>query len=319
MLALKRVPEAVEAYASAWRLDKRDAEGRARLWATVQRLTREQLARCVLGLLGALQVAGTLEPPQVEEASEQEQAEALFRLLRISHQGQPRPGPYYRRCLYCGWAMWSWGGGWVGVGERGCTCCSGKTATGASYSPSVFSQHKQTFCCIPAICCLRYLHWLQQGMQQGEAYLERAALHNGAKCYLQARADAQAAVAVLLKEQQMQQAQHAQQQRRADAEQPADQSAEQPSAGTAAITAAERGRQLVLAYQRLGEAFLAERDHPDRDCRQAAKAFLRATELLADRGKAGEAAAAAVQEGLQEASEQLTMDELDQVRARVAW
>lgn len=101
LLALRRVPDAVAAFAAAWRLDRGDGETRARLWATVQRLTREELARCVLRLLGEAQAGGALEPPREEEASEAEQAEALFRHLRAAHQGQPRPGIYYRR-----WAAW---------------------------------------------------------------------------------------------------------------------------------------------------------------------------------------------------------------------
>ena len=218
----------------AWRLAKggpgKDveaaAECEARLWQAVQRLTREQLARGVLQLLADLEQAALVRAPQVEAASEQEQVEGMFVLLRAAHQGQPRPGPYYRR----------------------------------------------------------YLAWLQQGMQPGEAYIERAAVHSAAKCYLQARSDATAAVAALRSQQQHEQQQGEQQQRWLDA-------------------AAKK--QLALAYQRLGEACLAQRQHEDRDCRRAAKAFLQAVEL--DPG------CSAAQEGLQEASEHLTMVEIDQV------
>lgn len=97
LLALKRAPEAVLAYRVAWRLDKQDSESAARLWGAVQRLTREQLARGVLGLLGELQEEGKLEAPQEEEATEGEQTEAMFRRIKMAHKTVPRPGPWYRR------------------------------------------------------------------------------------------------------------------------------------------------------------------------------------------------------------------------------
>jgi hypothetical protein len=40
----------------------------------------------------------------------------------------------------------------------------------------------------------RYLRWLKGGLPVHEAYLERAGAHNKARAFLQARADAQAAV-----------------------------------------------------------------------------------------------------------------------------
>jgi len=97
LLALKRTPEAVLAYREAWRLDRKDAECAARLWAAVQRLTREQLAHGVLSLLGELQAEGQLEAPQEEEATEGEKTEALFRRIKAAHKDAPRPGPWYRR------------------------------------------------------------------------------------------------------------------------------------------------------------------------------------------------------------------------------
>ena len=56
----------------------------------------------------------------------------------------------------------------------------------------------------PAMHACRYLRWLQEGATPAEAYSERAAVHCGAKCYLQAREDAQAAVAALLAQQRQQ-------------------------------------------------------------------------------------------------------------------
>ena len=40
----------------------------------------------------------------------------------------------------------------------------------------------------------RYLRWLKGGLPRHEAYLERAGAHQKARAYLQARADARAAV-----------------------------------------------------------------------------------------------------------------------------
>lgn len=143
---------------------------------------------------------------------------------------------------------------------------------------------------LTSVCC-RYLHWLQQGVTPGEAYLERAAVHCGAKCYLQGRADAQAAVAALRAalQQQRQQGQgeagggatgqqagapthagHAEQQ--AGGEGPA-------GGGSDPSSPASLRCHLALAYQRLGQAFMAEKEHADRAPARAAKAFLRAQEL----------------------------------------
>lgn len=148
-------------------------------------------------------------------------------------------------------------------------------------------------------------------------------MHASAKCYLQARADAQAAVAALSAA--LRGAQAAEQER-AQSEAAA---ADEPSSGKASSSSSAAGLrfQLALAYRRLGDACLAEKDHPDRSSRLAAKAFMRAAELLGPgsggRGgkrskeeEAAERAAAAVQDGLQEASEELTVEELSEVRRR---
>lgn len=113
LLALKRGPEAVLAYREAWRLaagasgkdcsaaqqgESTDAsECEARLWDAVQRLTREQLGRGLLAVLAEAQAADQLAAPAEEEASEQEQAEACFRIIKQAHTGVRHPGPYYRR------------------------------------------------------------------------------------------------------------------------------------------------------------------------------------------------------------------------------
>ncbi|KAL4437013.1 hypothetical protein ABPG75_004152 [Micractinium tetrahymenae] len=277
LLALKRVPEAVLAYREAWQLaaggsgkgggkggsaaaapgaaaDAADCE--ARLWDVVQRLTREQLGRGLLAILAEAQAAGRLEAPAEEEASEQEQAESFFRIIKQAHQGERRPGPYYRR----------------------------------------------------------YLRWLQQGVQPGEAYLERAGVHTGAKCYLQGRADAQAAVAMLRAALQEERQQQPQGQGEAGGGAARKQAA-QPPAGHAQQHVAAPSEpsglrsQLALAYQRLGQAFMAEKKHADRDPRRAAKAFLRSQEVDSE--------LPGVQDELQEVIGEMTLEETRQIEAEL--
>lgn len=159
-------------------------------------------------------------------------------------------------------------------------------------------------------------------MPPAVAYIERSAVHSDAKCYLQARADARAAIALLLAEQRV---------AAAAGQQGGVCSKEQPAcSGTSSggSSAAERRSQLALAYERLGHACMAEPDHPDRDCRGAAKAYLRSMETLADRGSGPSAFSSgmsssssdseleeAVRQGLEEASKDLTVRQLDEVGA----
>lgn len=160
-------------------------------------------------------------------------------------------------------------------------------------------------------------------MPPAVAYIERSAVHADAKCYLQARADARAAIALLLAEQRA---------AAAEDKQGGVGGKEQPAgSGTSSSGrsgAAERRSQLALAYERLGHAFMAEPDHPDRDCRGAAKAYLRSMDTLADRGSGPSAFSSgmsgsssdseledAVRQGLEEASKDLTVRQLDEVGA----
>lgn len=99
LLAIKRTPEAVLAFREAWRLADGDAkkESKTRLWAAVQRLTREQLGRGILALVAELEGQGNVEAPKVEAASEHELSEGLFRVMKDAHKGERRPGSYYHR------------------------------------------------------------------------------------------------------------------------------------------------------------------------------------------------------------------------------
>ena len=140
-------------------------------------------------------------------------------------------------------------------------------------------------------------------------------MHAWAKCYLQARADASEALAALAAAQRQQQRQRAaadgpqaggggggapQQAAAADSQLQKQQQSAAGGGGAAPLT--PHRALMALAYERLGVACLAEKGHADRDCRAAAKAFLRAVEL-------GEN----VQEYLQEASEELSLEEMNEV------
>ncbi|GAB4817977.1 hypothetical protein N2152v2_005023 [Parachlorella kessleri] len=127
----------------------------------------------------------------------------------------------------------------------------------------------------------RYLNWLKHDLPPSLAYVLRSAAHREAKCYLQARADAQAGVQATLHDM-------------------------QGSGGTADKPAMAL---LCEAYWRLGQALLAEKDHPDRDCRGAAKAFAKALDVDPGSEEA--------KEGLNQAGENLTTEQLDQIAVEV--
>eukprot|EP00887_Chlorella_sp_A99_P005264 scaffold1.g5264.t1 len=231
LLGLRRVPEAVLAFRRAWGLAPSEPETERKLWATVQRLTREQLGGAIAALLQEVEANGGLRPPRVEAVSEAEAGEAWFRLLQAAHRGRPRPGQYYHR----------------------------------------------------------YLGWLKEGLPPEEAYIERSAMYCQAKAYLQARADARAAVAAL-------------------AEQRPPAAAPGGSAPSAAAEAeAAWRRRLAAAYARLGHACLAEQGHTDRDTREAAKAFLKAGDCDPGSQEA--------KDGLREAEEELSKEALEAVTA----
>lgn len=199
-------------------------------------------------------------------------------------------------------------------------------------APAASSNLQLIGCRSPLPLPCRYLRWLQEGIPPAQAYIERSAVHHEARCYLQARADARAAIALLLAEQRQQGADGQQQQQQQAGQQTGTSSANGSSGASGnAGSSADCRSQLALAYQRLAQAFIAEPDHPDRDCRCAAKAFLRAMEALADRSSGlsafsgGDSSLDAelesvVRNGLEEASKELTIRQLDEVGARVgAW
>lgn len=115
----------------------------------------------------------------------------------------------------------------------------------------------------------------------------RSAIFRMAKCFLQAAADARAAVSALSRA--------------------AAAAAESHDGGVARARAAA----LAEAYLCLGRAALAEPGHPDRSPREAAKAFMLGSDADPDGGLPE------LTEGLREASEELTKEALEELASEV--
>ena len=147
LYGLRQLPSAVDAFLSSWNLatTPQDKElAHKKLKHTIQRLTREQLGDCILGIFKEMEVEGRLSPAGGVEAPPHPSIlrEAAFKLIADAHKNvHPKhEGPYYASLL-----RW-------------------KMAQG------------------------------QKGVDVGEAYTVRAAVHVNAQCYLQARHDAQHAI-----------------------------------------------------------------------------------------------------------------------------
>ncbi|KAK9824173.1 hypothetical protein WJX72_008288 [[Myrmecia] bisecta] len=128
----------------------------------------------------------------------------------------------------------------------------------------------------------KYLAWLKQPMSAWEAYCERSAMYCQAKCYLQARADAQRAVAIL---------------------------EDQHKSATAGELRDVVRPQLAYAHLRLGRAFCAEHGHEDQNYREAVKAFTKGQDLEPDNAQ--------LREALQETGHHLSSTQLNQVMEEV--
>ena len=98
-------------------------------------------------------------------------------------------------------------------------------------------------------------------MAEHEGYTERAAMYTAAKCFLQGRADGEAAAQACLRR--LASADRSGQQKEAGGDEDGDGAGETPALR----------RALARAYQRWGQACLAEAKHEDRCCRSAFKAF----------------------------------------------
>lgn len=134
----------------------------------------------------------------------------------------------------------------------------------------------------PGLYYTLYRTWLKEGLTPARGYLLRAQINCRAKSYLQARADALASVSYFAKDLQAE-------------------SSDEPR-GNAAVL-----HEIALAYMCLGEAHMAEKDHPDRDPLGAFKAFSKGTEFDHEHQQ--------LRDMLHHASEELTTEQLD----RAAW
>ncbi|DBA65944.1 TPA: hypothetical protein ACH3X2_002968 [Trebouxia sp. C0005] len=134
----------------------------------------------------------------------------------------------------------------------------------------------------------RYAQWLKQAMTAHTAYIQRACISLQAKCYLQARWDARQAVIKLASQ------------------------LKECMRGVPEVSidrANKVEQELCEAYWRLGQAFAAERDHPDQDHRQAAKALSRAMDLAPHHNQ--------ILQEVQEAKTHLTLQQLAELADEV--
>ena len=110
--ALQQFPAALDAYTRSLRLDGSKREVVAAVRSTVKRLTREQLAACLLRALDDAQASGAIVPPETEDVTQAEREEAMFRHLQVYMRDKPQPGDYYDYVgLWCE-APWSAGAAW---------------------------------------------------------------------------------------------------------------------------------------------------------------------------------------------------------------
>lgn len=122
----------------------------------------------------------------------------------------------------------------------------------------------------------QYLEYVTTDIKPYEAYTLRSAVYTKFKCYLQARADAHAAIRLLAKD-------------LLEARQMAEGSFKSETASKEV----EHGEKhlkslkhkLAAAYLRLGQAYLAEQEHLDRNCFAAFKALRKGIGMCLDYGR----------------------------------
>lgn len=140
---------------------------------------------------------------------------------------------------------------------------AGVVATNEAAFRVIYDAHRD--CPKPGPYYATLLRWITMkgGVKPSEAYTVRAAINLRAKCYLQARQDALSAIKALEKEMETL-------------------GAVDSSDGNSAEKDPFTGRDATIAllgtaYLRLGNAYMAEPDHPDRDPIGAFKALTAAT------------------------------------------
>ena len=137
------------------------------------RLTREELGEECLGFLARLEAAGALAPPEVEVASEEELVEAYYRRIKEVHdlerdRARGRPKQVRRRA------------------RGGRAAATDRPAGGGPAQPPEYVR--------------KVREWSTAGMDPATGYLERSLCFCAAQCFLQARQDGKAALALLERE-----------------------------------------------------------------------------------------------------------------------
>ncbi len=148
------------------------------------------------------------------------------------------------------------------------------------------------------------LRWKTQGVDPAEAYAVRAAVHYNAKCFLQARKDAQQAIKLLLGKLGSQQNFKNSNGEEANTDEKVSKSKKAMFSSKEQVLAA-----LAAAYSRLGDAYLAEPKHPDRDPVSAFKSFTRATDY--------DPVSQELRNKLQQATEELTKEQVERAALEI--
>jgi hypothetical protein len=100
-MGLCNASEALDAFAKGMSIEK-DSMLRGALRDAARRMTREELAAWLLRALDTLQTSGAVLSPQLEDVTDAEKLEAMFRHIQSWQRDKPAPGDY---CDYV--ALWS--------------------------------------------------------------------------------------------------------------------------------------------------------------------------------------------------------------------
>jgi tetratricopeptide (TPR) repeat protein len=145
------------------------------------------------------------------------------------------------------------------------------------------------------------LRWKTQGVDSAEAYAVRAVIYQNAKCFLQARNDAEEAIQLLLRK--LGQSSFIDGGVVVDCESPSEGKMKKINRKAMFSTKEEVLAGLGAGYSRLGDAYLAEPKHPDRDPIGAFKSFTKAIDY--------DPFSQDLRDKLQQATEELTKEQVE--------
>jgi len=151
------------------------------------------------------------------------------------------------------------------------------------------------------------LRWKTQGVDSAEAYAVRAVIYQNAKCFLQARKDAEQAIRLLL--QKLEQSNVTDESGVVDTESPLEGKMKKIKSKTMFGTKEEVLAGLGAAYSRLGDAYFAEPKHPDRDAINAFKSFTKAIDY--------DPLSQELRDKLQQATEELTKEQVEKAALEI--